>query len=472
MPHFPWRRVSGALLIAVAVTGCGQPDGSWATGSDDATELVCTSDDTPLGGIQAYFAPFDPVEHQVLCLLDTAQDEVIVGQYNPRRQSYLDKLVALQQRGVTVKVVVDEQNAARDYNVGDDFLEQAGIDLVRTRPSSRNIMHLKATVIDGAFTMTGSFNWNGTAALANDENMVVSHDPALADRYREQILEVRGDDPEDVYPAEVTPTSELLFSPESKLEDVIIGHIAEATSTIDVAMYTYTRQPITDALIEAMSRGVQVRVVFENKQLSWGDYDDQLEAAGATVVRGANTIGAYSAMHHKYAIIDGQKVITGATNWTKAGTSGNDEDLLVVRDADLAGAYARNFADLLSVYGGIEDTTAPTQPEAGLLLNAIHSGTSYGDRVVVTGNHPALGNWNPWHGVEMQTSESMFPSWTARAHLPAGTRLEYKFVWIDGGGNVRWEPGQNRVLEVPTTGRAVVRSGPFGDTATNWSPAD
>ena len=106
------------------------------------------------------------------------------------------------------------------------------------------------------------------------------------------------------------------------------------------------------------------------------------------------------------------------------------------------------------------------------LSTAIHGETQWGDTVVATGSHPSLGDWDPWRGVWMDTSTSMFPNWTGSTSLPAGTRLEYKYVMITGYGEVVWEPGPNRVLQVPATGRAVVMSGPFGDTASNWTPID
>jgi hypothetical protein len=64
----------------------------------------------------------------------------------------------------------------------------------------------------------------------------------------------------------------------------------------------------------------------------------------------------------------------------------------------------------------------------------------------------------------------MFPSWSAPALLRAGTRVEYKYVTLRANGQVEWEPGSNRVLDVPATGRAQVTSGTYGNTGENWTP--
>lgn len=42
--------------------------------------------------------------------------------------------------------------------------------------------------------------------------------------------------------------------------------------------------------------------------------------------------------------------------------------------------------------------------------------------------------------------------WTASVDLPAGTTFEYKYVKIDGSGNVTWESGGNRSATVGSDG--------------------
>ena len=42
-------------------------------------------------------------------------------------------------------------------------------------------------------------------------------------------------------------------------------------------------------------------------------------------------------------VIDGQVVITGSFNWTKAAQESNAENLLVLPNAELAAVYAANW---------------------------------------------------------------------------------------------------------------------------------
>jgi phosphatidylserine/phosphatidylglycerophosphate/cardiolipin synthase-like enzyme len=458
-------------LLAAPLSGCGgEETAAPSAQSSNYTEHVCTSITAEPGAPRVYFAPFDPVEAEVLCALDRAQREVLVAHYNIRRQSDLDKLVELADRGVQVRVVVDAKNAANDYNQGDDFLEEHGIEILRKPMRLKAIMHLKDTVIDQELVMAGSFNWNGTAALANDENMVVMRDPAIANAYRNEILEVLGDRDHVVEGGPVTDSVALHFSPEERLDDVISDAIAGATESVDVAMFTFTQRDVKDALLDAIGRGVTVRVVTELKQAGLSSVDDELEQAGAWVVRGANKIGDFSAMHHKYAVLDGRRVITGATNWTHNGTRESEEDLLVFDSSTLAQAYSRNFADLLHVYADFDDGSLSVE-RAPVFFRAVNGATGWGDRMVVVGSDPALGAWDPERGVPMDTTDTLFPNWTGRVAVPSGTDLEYKFVQITASGEVRWEPGDNRRLSTPASGRATVISGSYGDTTTSWTPA-
>jgi len=442
------------FAAVLAAVGCALPasEDDGATSIARGRQTVCTLGQVAAGSPRVWFAPFDPVEDEVLCALDTAEREVVIAQYNIRSERVLSKLIELRRRGVSVRAAVDAANAAEEWNVGDDRLERAGVDLVRYRPVGGALMHLKVAVIDSSLALTGSFKWNETAANANDENMIAFRDPELVARYRNQVLELLGDRARTVDAPRATSFAELHFAPERPVDTPVVRAIDAATTSVDVAMFTFTMRTISDALVRAAGRGVRVRLITEDKQAGLSTADDRVAAAGATVIRAANRLGEHSAMHQKYAVIDGKRVITGATNWTFAGTRSNEEDLLILEHPALAASYARNFADLLHVYAGIEEG-AP-RAMAPILFHGVEAGTQPGDTLMVVGSDPALGSWDPFAGVPM--NGEMWPSWTTRASLRAGARVEWKLVLIRGNGEVVWEPGGNRVLDVPGSGAATV----------------
>jgi len=47
--------------------------------------------------------------------------------------------------------------------------------------------------------------------------------------------------------------------------------------------------------------------------------------------------------HHKVIVIDGETVLTGSFNFTKAAQEKNAENLLIIRDPALAAQYTANW---------------------------------------------------------------------------------------------------------------------------------
>ena len=81
---------------------------------------------------------------------------------------------------------------------------------------------------------------------------------------------------------------------------------------------------------------------------------------------------------------------------------------------------------------------------------AVNATTSWGQDIRIVGDHPALGSWNPANGVAL--SAATYPVWRAQVALPAGTRVEYKYVRVEPDGRITWENGGNHVVTVPTGG--------------------
>jgi phosphatidylserine/phosphatidylglycerophosphate/cardiolipin synthase-like enzyme len=60
--------------------------------------------------------------------------------------------------------------------------------------------------------------------------------------------------------------AEIHFAPEENLENVDIPLIRAATSTVDVAMYTFTDRALAEALVTDARRGVHVRIYRDRGQ--------------------------------------------------------------------------------------------------------------------------------------------------------------------------------------------------------------
>jgi len=104
---------------------------------------------------------------------------------------------------------------------------------------------------------------------------------------------------------------------------------AAATTSIDLSIYTFEHPEMTQVLIEALQRGVRVRILLEGSPP--GGIDDvqrwclaQLAAAGAEIVYLATVDAApsgyrarYRYTHAKYGLIDGSLALVGTDNFNR-----------------------------------------------------------------------------------------------------------------------------------------------------------
>lgn len=51
-------------------------------------------------------------------------------------------------------------------------------------------------------------------------------------------------------------------------------------------------------------------------------------------------------MHHKFAIVDGKKLITGSLNWTLTAVQSNKENIIVTDEPKLVRPYRQEFQKL------------------------------------------------------------------------------------------------------------------------------
>jgi phosphatidylserine/phosphatidylglycerophosphate/cardiolipin synthase-like enzyme len=132
------------------------------------------------------------------------------------------------------------------------------------------------------------------------------------------------------------------FSPNGNCSAVVVSWIERANKSIHVLMFTFTLQNIVQSLIAAKGRGVEVLVVLERDQAANEPVYDSLRAAGMEVRKDNNS----AFMHDKFAIIDGDVVLTGSFNWTNSANEANNENLIVLTGDETGSAFERDFSSV------------------------------------------------------------------------------------------------------------------------------
>lgn len=132
----------------------------------------------------------------------------------------------------------------------------------------------------------------------------------------------------------------VYFSPKGGCTEAIVYKLDKARKSILVQAYSFTSAPIAKALLNAHKRGVKVEDILDKSQRSekYSSADFLANSGIAVKIDSAHAI-----VHNKVMIIDGETVITGSFNFTKAAEERNAENLLVIHDKALAEKYIRNW---------------------------------------------------------------------------------------------------------------------------------
>jgi phosphatidylserine/phosphatidylglycerophosphate/cardiolipin synthase-like enzyme len=136
-----------------------------------------------------------------------------------------------------------------------------------------------------------------------------------------------------------TPT-QVCFSPGGDCTEAIVRAIDGAKSEILVQAYSFTSAPIAKALLHAHKRGVKVQVILDKSQRK-ARYTSATFLANSGMPTYIDSRHAIA--HNKIMIIDKETVITGSFNFTKAAEEKNAENLLIIRDEELAKIYLVNW---------------------------------------------------------------------------------------------------------------------------------
>jgi len=144
------------------------------------------------------------------------------------------------------------------------------------------------------------------------------------------------------------------------IEQELISLIDRATSTLDVALYSFTDDQLGAAVIRAHQRGVAVRVFLEERNVSsTGSEAEKLYNEGVHL----KVDTASGLFHHKFAVIDRETVITGSYNWSDSADDDNFENAVVIKCPEIAAAFTQEFERLWAFWSMPYEPPAPETGE-------------------------------------------------------------------------------------------------------------
>ena len=165
-------------------------------------------------------------------------------------------------------------------------------------------------------------------------------------------------------------TITLQFSPTSPTQpwslssNGLIGKtLNEATKSVDLALFVFSDQRLANTLEVVQQKDVLIKALIAS-DFAYRPYSEALDMMGVSLSNSCtneinnhpwqkplNTVGIPQLfkgdlLHHKFALVDRQTVITGSHNWSDAANTNNDETLLIINNPTVAAHYQREFERL------------------------------------------------------------------------------------------------------------------------------
>lgn len=309
---------------------------------------------------------------EILKQINNAQKSIDMALYG--YSDIPDITTALQsaiKRGVRIRLVYDIN--ANGTNFYPDTLKLAKT-LVESKTDvgdlqyQNAIMHNKFVIIDKKIVITGSANYSSTDISGfNTNDILFINSPEIAEIYEQEFKQMFNDkfhrkkqkikDKENILLG--NSIISLYFSPQDDaVNNVIIPLIDNSTQYIYMPMFVITHKKLAQALINAHTRGVDVKIIIDATNASQKySLVEQLRKAGIQV-KAENYAGK---MHSKNLIIDDKYIISGSMNLSKNGSIKNDENTLLIENTTFA-KYYKNF--FLYIWSKIPDTWLTRNPSS------------------------------------------------------------------------------------------------------------
>jgi phosphatidylserine/phosphatidylglycerophosphate/cardiolipin synthase-like enzyme len=168
------------LLACLLTVGCTQT----------AVQKTATLVKTPLFELEYAFTQADQhPEKKLIEIINRAKSSLDIAIYSLTKKDIIEALLSAQRRGVTIRVITDQQEArSKSQARALTLLIDAGIPIKEN--THKGLMHLKVTIADQAVITTGSYNYTQAASTSNDEVFLAISNPNLAKAWDIQFVEM------------------------------------------------------------------------------------------------------------------------------------------------------------------------------------------------------------------------------------------------------------------------------------------
>ena len=296
---------------------------------------------------------------ELLSRIDNAKNTIDIAVYGYRSVPKIETAIkSALSRGVKIRLVYDLDRQGNSVyedtaNLADiipnsvsDYTAQQSV----KNSYSNIIMHNKFYIFDDESVITGSANLSSSDMSGfNANTAVVIDSPAVAVIYKKEFEQMFNNkfhtQKAPVHGADNIKLDDSIvsvyFSPQDKItQNHILPLIKNAKKYIYIPAFLITDRRLADELIAAKKRNVEVKIILDALNAHSKYSQIKYLRANGIEVKAENYAGK---LHSKMIIIDDEITVLGSMNFSKSGQNYNDENVLVIRNHQIAARYREFF---------------------------------------------------------------------------------------------------------------------------------
>ena len=292
---------------------------------------------------------------EVLKIIDNTKETLDIAIYGyDKIPAITNALIDAKNRGVKIRFVYDENSDPqktyyKDNNIISNISTSYRSDKTSTTTTTNMLMHNKFLISDNHTVLTGSMNFSSSGFSSYDVNdIVIIYSTKIAEIYTkefEQMLLGKFHTHKDKISAEKkyqigNSQVEIYFSPKDKTSTRIIQIIKNAKHYIYIPTFLITHTQITNELINAKNRGVDVRLIIDANSTYTRNSKHAILRQNGILLKTENYAGK---LHSKTIIVDDEYLITGSMNLSNSGENKNDENTVIIKNSQIAKHHKEFF---------------------------------------------------------------------------------------------------------------------------------
>ncbi|MEJ6735185.1 MAG: phospholipase D-like domain-containing protein [Flavobacteriales bacterium] len=320
------------------------------------------------------------INDTIKAYIDKAMVTLDVAVYNHSDALITSAINDAYERGVRVRYITCESTSTTALGDLNENIE------VLQRPEGSGIMHNKFVIIDAnevnnSWIITGSTNWTSDQLFNDYNHLVIVQDQSVAKTYQIEFNEMWGSNDEmpnaqnaKFGPAKSNNTPhhfivdgksmEVYFSPSDNTTNNIANAVKSGDEEIQFGLLVFTNNTLGSTILERYNAGVDIKGIIEQVNTNGSEYEFLVDAGVNVESHG----GIPNSFHHKYCLVDQSYpnsdplTITGSHNWSGIAETGNDENTIIIHDANITNQFYQEFINEFNALTETDTTdTEPTQ---------------------------------------------------------------------------------------------------------------